>query len=124
MQKTKLGVSVGVLGAAMYFLGLILRCLRGRLLCFLSSLGNRLHHRHGCAAGTAESRIYSHLCPALFTDAEHEADFGRLVSAIHESENKIRDYKHQIKDIKGVSVCEKCGAEVAVNSAFCRRSRP
>lgn len=52
-------------------------------------------------------------------DAEHEADFGKLVSAIHESENKIRDYKHQIKDIKGVSVCEKCGAEVAVNSAFC-----
>lgn len=52
-------------------------------------------------------------------DAEQEADFDRLVAAIHESEGKIRDLKHQIKDIKGVGVCEKCGAEVPANAAFC-----
>ena len=42
-----------------------------------------------------------------------------LAQIVKKCHNKIRDYKHQIKDIKGVSVCEKCGAEVAVNSAFC-----
>lgn len=52
-------------------------------------------------------------------DAEHEADFDGLIAAIHESEGKIKDYQQKIKDIKGVVKCEKCGAEVPSNSAFC-----
>lgn len=52
-------------------------------------------------------------------DAEHEADFDGLIAAIHESEGKIKDYQQQIKDIKGVVKCEKCGAEVSNNAAFC-----
>lgn len=52
-------------------------------------------------------------------DAEHEADFDGLIAAIHESEGKIKDYQQQIKDIKGVVKCEKCGAEVPNNAAFC-----
>jgi rubrerythrin len=52
-------------------------------------------------------------------ESNHEADFDGLISAIHESENKIKDYQNQIKDIKGVVKCEKCGAEVASNAAFC-----
>lgn len=46
-------------------------------------------------------------------------DFAAMVAAIHESESKIVEYKQQIKDIKGVVCCEKCGAEVSSNAAFC-----
>ena len=46
-------------------------------------------------------------------------DFAAMVAAIHESESKIVEYKQQIKDIRGVVCCEKCGAEVSSNAAFC-----
>lgn len=48
-----------------------------------------------------------------------DVDFAPLIAAIHESEGKIVEYKQQIKDIKGVVCCEKCGAEVSSNAAFC-----
>ena len=48
-----------------------------------------------------------------------DVDFAAMVAAIHESENKIGEYKQQLKDIKGVVCCEKCGAEVSSNAAFC-----
>lgn len=51
--------------------------------------------------------------------SDFESDFGGMISAIRESEAKIRDYKQQIQEIKGVVRCEKCGAEVASNIAFC-----
>lgn len=50
---------------------------------------------------------------------DFESDFAGMITAIRESETKIRDYKQQIQDIKGVVRCEKCGAEVASNVAFC-----
>lgn len=48
-----------------------------------------------------------------------DVDFAAMVEAIRESEGKIVEYKQQIKDIKGVVCCEKCGAEVPNNAAFC-----
>lgn len=48
-----------------------------------------------------------------------DVDFAAMIAAIHESEGKIAEYKQQIKDIKGVVCCEKCGAEVSTNAAFC-----
>lgn len=48
-----------------------------------------------------------------------DVDFAALVAGIHESGNKIAEYRQQIKDIKGVVCCEKCGAEVSSNAAFC-----
>lgn len=48
-----------------------------------------------------------------------ESEFAGMIAAIRESENKIVDYKQQIQDIKGVVRCEKCGAEVGNNVAFC-----
>lgn len=48
-----------------------------------------------------------------------DVDFAAMIAAIHESESKILEYKQQIKDIKGVVCCEKCGAEVSSNAAFC-----
>lgn len=50
---------------------------------------------------------------------DFESDFAEMMTAIKESETKIRDYKQQIQDIKGVVRCEKCGAEVVSNVAFC-----
>lgn len=52
-------------------------------------------------------------------DENHEADFDELIRNLHESENKVKECRQQIKDIKGVVVCEKCGAEVSNGSAFC-----
>ena len=52
-------------------------------------------------------------------DEEHEAAFAELIAGIHDAEKKISEYQQQIKDIKGVICCEKCGAEVANNAAFC-----
>lgn len=49
----------------------------------------------------------------------YEDDFSGMISAIAEAEAKIRDYKKQIQDIKGVQRCEKCGAEVPNGAAFC-----
>lgn len=51
---------------------------------------------------------------------EHfEEDFSGMIAAIAEAEAKIKDYKKQIQDVKGVQRCEKCGAEVPNGSAFC-----
>lgn len=48
-----------------------------------------------------------------------DVDFAALIAGIHEAESKIAEYKQQIKDIKGVVCCEKCGAEISNSAAFC-----
>lgn len=48
-----------------------------------------------------------------------EDDFSGMIAAIADAEAKIRDYKKQVQDIKGVQRCEKCGAEVPNGVAFC-----
>lgn len=48
-----------------------------------------------------------------------EAGFDSMIAAINESQEKIKGYQQQIKDIKGVVTCEKCGAEVSGEAAFC-----
>lgn len=55
---------------------------------------------------------------------EHHANdseemFTALIQSIHEANGKIADLKNQAAEIKGVVKCEKCGAEVAKNAAFC-----
>ena len=42
-----------------------------------------------------------------------------LVSEINNSISKIAAYGEQVKQLKGVVHCQKCGAEVSFNSAFC-----
>ena len=49
----------------------------------------------------------------------YEDDFETLVSTIKDSEQKIIEARSKIQEIKGVTKCEKCGAEVAMNMAFC-----
>ncbi len=52
-------------------------------------------------------------------ETDYEDNFAAVIAAIKESEAKICEYKQQLQDIKGVVRCEKCGAEVANNVAFC-----
>lgn len=48
-----------------------------------------------------------------------DEDFSHYINSIRASEEKIRDYRKQIQDIKGVQKCPKCGAEVPAGASFC-----
>ncbi len=48
-----------------------------------------------------------------------EGEFSELVSEVHTAENKISEYKQQIKDIKGITVCPKCAKELQADAIFC-----
>ena len=48
-----------------------------------------------------------------------ESCFESMIEAIVGSEQKIKEYRVQIQEVKGVVQCEKCGAEVAKGAAFC-----
>ena len=50
---------------------------------------------------------------------DFEEGFGELISLAKQTEKEIDAAKKQIVEIKGVVNCEKCGAEVDRNSAFC-----
>ncbi len=47
------------------------------------------------------------------------AEFAELVNVVEASELKIKSYKKQLQDIKGVDICPKCGAEMPKNALFC-----
>ena len=49
----------------------------------------------------------------------YENDFATLINEILHAQKKISEFKEQIQTIKGIVKCEKCGAEVSINSAFC-----
>lgn len=51
--------------------------------------------------------------------SDSEPDFAEIVSDIKNSEQKIVELRQQIQDIKGIVLCEKCGAEVPNTDAFC-----
>jgi len=46
-------------------------------------------------------------------------EFAELVGAVIESGRAMKDYKDQINALKGIRICEKCGAEVAKGVNFC-----
>lgn len=50
---------------------------------------------------------------------DSEACFEQFVSAIKASETQIATLRQQIQDIKGITRCEKCGADILNNAAFC-----
>lgn len=54
----------------------------------------------------------------LFGD-EAPDNLKELVASVRESETKISEYKETVRSLKGVAVCEKCGAEIPKGSMFC-----
>lgn len=58
----------------------------------------------------------------LYTElhaSDSEEAFQGLVQTIADAQGKIKEYQAQIQEIKGVVRCEKCGAEVSKEAAFC-----
>lgn len=50
---------------------------------------------------------------------DHEEEFAGMIITLREADEKIRNCRQQIQDIKGVVRCSQCGAEVQVGAAFC-----
>lgn len=50
---------------------------------------------------------------------DYEEPFGHMIQAIDASKQKIEECKEQIKIIKDIHYCEKCGAEVPNSSYYC-----
>ena len=50
---------------------------------------------------------------------EPEEELAGMITAIREAEEKICGFRRQITEIKGIVVCEKCGAEVPLNAVYC-----
>lgn len=50
---------------------------------------------------------------------DYEDDLAYLVTAITDSEQKVTSLRQQVREIKGITVCANCGAEVPVNTVFC-----
>lgn len=48
-----------------------------------------------------------------------EGEFADLVGEVKTAEEKISEYKKQIKDIKGIVVCPKCASELQSDAIFC-----
>lgn len=55
---------------------------------------------------------------SMYADNPEES-FKAFVDAIKVSEGKIVEYQNNIKQIKGVAQCPKCGAEVESGALFC-----
>ena len=51
--------------------------------------------------------------------ADCEDAFAGMVATIRNAEAAIRDYRQQIEDIKGITRCAVCGAELPNSVAFC-----
>lgn len=72
----------------------------------------------------AESKINNLYCQIGKTYMElHrddcEEDLAQYVSSIKDLEKDISLYKKQIQEIRGVQVCNQCGADISRGSAFC-----
>lgn len=50
---------------------------------------------------------------------DYEAAFADVMGTILAAEKAIRDSQAKIRDIKGIRCCEKCGAELTKEAAFC-----
>mgnify|MGYP002796599112 FL=1 len=50
---------------------------------------------------------------------DHEEEFVGMIATLAEAEEKVKSYRQQIQDIKGVVRCPHCGAEVQSGAAFC-----
>lgn len=50
---------------------------------------------------------------------DYESDFSALMEAVKASQDKIAECRRHIQDIKGQIPCEKCGALLPSEAAFC-----
>lgn len=64
---------------------------------------------------------YLQIGKAYFESHKNEATdpFSQQIAVILGAEQKIAELRESIRLIKGIAICEKCGAEVPAGSAFC-----
>ncbi|MBP3602871.1 MAG: zinc-ribbon domain-containing protein [Lachnospiraceae bacterium] len=48
-----------------------------------------------------------------------DENFKELLDLLKASQDKVEEYRNNVKELKGVSNCPTCGAEVANNALFC-----
>lgn len=48
-----------------------------------------------------------------------EEEFADMIASFCEAEEKIKSYRLQVQDIKGIVRCPQCSAEVPADAAFC-----
>jgi len=48
-----------------------------------------------------------------------DQSFVQFIAEINDAKAKIQKYSEQVKQIKGVTTCEKCGGEVSYTAPFC-----
>ena len=51
--------------------------------------------------------------------SDYEEGFASVMAAVTNAEQTVNTLRQQLQDAKGVTICEKCGAEVAKDAAFC-----
>lgn len=50
---------------------------------------------------------------------DYQEGLAQTVEDIKTCQAKIDEYRNTLRELKGIAVCEKCGAEVAANASFC-----
>lgn len=80
--------------------------------------------KYNASIGEEEKKI-SHIYEEIgkqYVEAHREApeeQFREYISLIDESKAKIEDYKQKLQELRGVTNCPTCGAEVPDGSLFC-----
>lgn len=59
------------------------------------------------------------ICYENYPDGITAASIAELVNQINESKTKITELEKQVRALKGMTKCDKCGAEVQEDKAFC-----
>ncbi len=52
---------------------------------------------------------------------DNNPEFADMVNAVKTAEQRVKKLKERVLEIKKVSVCEKCGAEIPTDAVFCNR---
>ncbi|MDY3225212.1 MAG: zinc ribbon domain-containing protein [Candidatus Faecousia sp.] len=78
---------------------------------------------HGLVAEEEKTRDDAYLQIGKLYAASHaddaEPEYAGLIAQAAEAQRKIEVLGGQIRDMRGVTCCEKCGAEVPKDAAFC-----
>lgn len=113
---------------------------RGSSVAFFDDLGKKLSQagqsavqktkdmtdiaRMNAAITEEEKKIDAHYYQigklyAVLHAKDPESEFAGAVKAILDSARKIAEYRKEIQDIRGIVVCEKCGAQIPDQASFC-----
>lgn len=108
---------------------MLLKCGKGKTMAFLDDIGNKAKEisttsKYNSALNAEKAKLKeTYAAIGELYCAKHPTDpepvFSMLVDRALVSIKKIDEYKESINKIKGITKCEKCGAEIPVGVAFC-----